>query len=137
MVEIEEDVAGLGGDLTDLEGFVDFLFDETIIQDERLFTLEQTSIDTTADVESNNRLVTVKFGQQTVILTDDIFFRFAGYNSCSGFPGNNPRRNGGSDGNSLVAKLEVRVETLEGTAADHETRITVTEPDVAGTRSIL
>ena len=27
---------------------------------------------------------------------------------------------GGSDGNSSVAELEVRVETLEGTAADHE-----------------
>ena len=30
---------------------------------------------------------------------------------------------GGGDGNSSVAELEVRVETLEGTAADHETRI--------------
>ena len=27
--------------------------------------------------------------------------------------------NGGSDGNSSVAELEVRVEALEGTAADH------------------
>ena len=40
--------------------------------------------------------------------------------------------NGGNDGNSSVAELEVRVETLEGTAADHETRITTTETDVAG-----
>ena len=30
--------------------------------------------------------------------------------------------NGGSDGNSSVAELEVRVETLEGTAADHENK---------------
>ena len=43
VVEIEEDITGLGEDLTDLEGFVDFLFEETIIQDERLLTLEQTT----------------------------------------------------------------------------------------------
>ena len=41
--------------------------------------------------------------------------------------------NGGGDGNSSVAELVVRVETLEGTAADHETRIAATESDVTGT----
>ena len=40
--------------------------------------------------------------------------------------------NEGGDGNSSVAELEVRVETLEGTAADHETRISATESDVSG-----
>ena len=40
--------------------------------------------------------------------------------------------NGGSDGNSSVAELEVRVETLEGTAAYHETRISAVEVDVNG-----
>ena len=40
--------------------------------------------------------------------------------------------NGGSDGNSSVAELEVRVETLEGTAADHETRIFAAELDING-----
>ena len=40
--------------------------------------------------------------------------------------------NGGSDGNSSVAELEVRVETLEGTAADHETRLTAAENDIEG-----
>ena len=40
--------------------------------------------------------------------------------------------NGGDDGNSSVAELEVRVETLEGTAADHETRISAAETDVSG-----
>ena len=40
--------------------------------------------------------------------------------------------NGGSDGNSSVAELEVRVETLEGTAVDHETRISTTETDLEG-----
>ena len=40
--------------------------------------------------------------------------------------------NGGGDGNSSVAELEMRVETLEGTAADHETRISAVEVDVNG-----
>ena len=31
-----------------------------------------------------------------------------------------------------MAELEVRVETLEGTAADHETRISAVEADVNG-----
>ena len=38
--------------------------------------------------------------------------------------------NGGSDGNSSVAELEVRVETLEATAADHEMRISAAELDI-------
>ena len=41
-------------------------------------------------------------------------------------------KKGGGDGNSSVAELEVRVETLEGTAADHETRMTTIEPDIEG-----
>ena len=41
--------------------------------------------------------------------------------------------NGGADGNSSVVELEVRVETLEGTAADHEIRLTNMEADVEGT----
>ena len=40
--------------------------------------------------------------------------------------------NGGGDGNSSVAELELRVETLEGTAADHETSISATEVGVNG-----
>ena len=40
--------------------------------------------------------------------------------------------NEGGDGNSSVAELEVRVETLEGTAADHETRISSAESDFTG-----
>ena len=40
--------------------------------------------------------------------------------------------NGGDDGNSSVAELEVRVETLEGTAADDETRISTAESDING-----
>ena len=40
--------------------------------------------------------------------------------------------NGGDDGNSSLAELEVRVETLEGTAADHGTRISAVEVDFTG-----
>ena len=40
--------------------------------------------------------------------------------------------NGGDGGNSSVAELEVRVETLEEATADHETRISATESDVIG-----
>ena len=45
VVEIEEDVAGLGGD-------VDLLFDQQIIQDERLFSLEQDVDDFDDELES-------------------------------------------------------------------------------------
>ena len=40
--------------------------------------------------------------------------------------------NGEGDGNSSVADLEVRVETLEATAANHETRISAAELDING-----
>ena len=40
--------------------------------------------------------------------------------------------NAGDGSNSSVAELEVRVETLEGTAADHETRISAAEADING-----
>ena len=40
--------------------------------------------------------------------------------------------NGGDDGNSSIAELEVRVETLEGTSDVHETRLTAAENDIEG-----
>ena len=40
--------------------------------------------------------------------------------------------NGGGGGNSSVAELEVRVQVLEGTTADHETRISTTESSING-----
>ena len=39
----------------------------------------------------------------------------------------------GNGDNSSIAELEQRVDTLEGTAADHETRISVTETNITGT----
>ena len=41
MVEIGDDISDLEVDLTELDENVDFLFDEAVIQDERLFSLEQ------------------------------------------------------------------------------------------------
>ena len=40
----------------------------------------------------------------------------------------------GDGGNSSVAELEMRVEILEGTADDHETRISTAENDIQGLR---
>ena len=40
VVEIQEDITGLGTDLTGLDEDVGFLFDEQVIQDERLLNLE-------------------------------------------------------------------------------------------------
>ena len=45
MVEIEEDV-------TDLDEDVNFLFDEKVIQDESIFSLEQTSLDILGELDS-------------------------------------------------------------------------------------
>ena len=36
------------------------------------------------------------------------------------------------DGNQTLAELDVRVETLESTATDHETRITAAEANIQG-----
>ena len=40
--------------------------------------------------------------------------------------------NGGSDGNSSIDELELRVKTIEVTAADHQTRISTAEAEVNG-----
>ena len=54
VVEIEEDITVLGVGLTGISEDVDFLFDEQVIQDERIFTLEQTSIETSNEVDGKN-----------------------------------------------------------------------------------
>ena len=59
VVEIEEDVTGLGVDLTELEGDVNFLFDETVIKNERIYSLEQTSIEIDEEVEGKKNHVVV------------------------------------------------------------------------------
>ena len=51
MVEIEEDLTDLGNDVTLLDENVDFLFDVSFSQDERISNLEQTSIGILGDLE--------------------------------------------------------------------------------------
>ena len=53
IVVIEEDVTEVDERVEQLEGDVNFLFDEQVIQDERIFTLEQTSIETSEEIEGN------------------------------------------------------------------------------------
>ena len=52
VVEIQEDMTEVDQDVTLLEGDVNFLFDEQVIQDERLLNLEETSIEIDEEVES-------------------------------------------------------------------------------------
>ena len=61
VVEIQDDVTGLEVDLTELEGYVDFLFDETVIQDERLLNLEQE---------------TEEIDEQLVVIDDNVDSKF-------------------------------------------------------------
>ena len=44
----------------------------------------------------------------------------------------NLEENSGDDGNSSIAELELRVETLEDVTADQETRIVAAEEDIQG-----
>ena len=52
VVEIQEDVTDTDERVTLVEGDVNFLFDEQVIQDERLLNLEQTSIEVLLDIDS-------------------------------------------------------------------------------------
>ena len=59
VVVIQDDIAGIEADITELdedvtllEGDVNFLFDEQVIQDERLLNLEQTPIGILGDLDS-------------------------------------------------------------------------------------
>ena len=52
IVGIQDDVTELDEDVTLLEGDVNFLFDEQVIQDERLLNLEQTTIRILGDLDS-------------------------------------------------------------------------------------
>ena len=88
---LDEDITGLEEDLTELDEDVDFLFDEQIIQDERLLNLEQENDVIDDELESEILL-------QYICLLDiknqlfDYFLclcRFTGLNNIFGFPGYN------------------------------------------------
>ena len=73
--------------------------------------------------------------KEEIRLPFSIFIRFVGLLATTvtlDFRVTVLEENGGDDGNSSVAELELRVETLEGTAAVHETRISAAETDING-----
>ena len=51
MVQAEDDIDNLGLDLTELEGDVNFLFDDQLIQNQRIFNLEEESSVLTENVQ--------------------------------------------------------------------------------------
>ena len=51
---LEIQVADIEGQITDLDQDVNFLFDETVIQDERIFSLEQRFIEVDEEVEGKD-----------------------------------------------------------------------------------
>ena len=148
VAEIEEDVTVLGVGLEGLGENVDFLFDEQVIQDERLLRLKDDTGVIFEDLDGKYRTkVKLCFVIFSLPRIDKNHFLMIHYFIISytalqdttlalDFRVTALEENGGSDGNSSVAELEVRVETLEGTAADQETRISTVETDVTG-RSIL
>ena len=158
VIEIEEDVS-------DLDQDVNFLFDEQVIQDERLFQLETESGEIQDDIVSKfqqefrqnfskdfreksilSRLqdvpctivnqIKVRNGSvmlavepqlsQFLIFTDlqantlDLEVRVG-----------NLEENSGDDGNSSIAELEVRVETLEDDTSELELRVGILEEETA------
>ena len=54
VVEIEEDIADTEGDISILIENDDFLFDEQVIQDERLLNLEETSVQVVVELAEVN-----------------------------------------------------------------------------------
>ena len=54
VAQIEDDVTDLGAGLTEVDDNVDFLFDEQVIQDERLLGLENRMLDIESKVEGDH-----------------------------------------------------------------------------------
>ena len=145
VADLREDVTVVQGGVVDLDEDVNFLFDETVIQDERLFSLEQTTDAINAELvsvddelegkEMLNYICTQKYSHDWDNYVTPLNVIIAGLQDTTLDLDSRVtvlEENGGSDGNSSVAELEVRVEELEGTAADHETRLTTTETDIEG-----
>ena len=140
VTDLREDVTVVQGGVEELDEDVDFLFDETVIQDERLLALEQTSDQVVVELTEINANILGNPKHSHVLifffkkLTSVLIFLITMQNFYLDLDTRvvDLEDNGGGDGNSSVAELEVRVETLEGTAADHETRVTTVETDIEG-----
>ena len=99
VVDLQDDITVIVGDVVDLDEDVgnldqnlDFLFDEQVIKDERLFSLEQANIAITSQLEGKDIGGTksvfrpLKKWGGIILIFLCCHFRFAGHNSCSGFP---------------------------------------------------
>ena len=125
--------------VTDIQQDVSNLDENAVIQDDRLFQLETETEGIEEDVEGLSRL----YSKPCLIITK---CKQCNFLNVSGLQittfelddrVTTLEENSGDGGNSSVADLEVRVETLEGTAADHQTRISATEVDVNGKPFLL
>ena len=151
---LEGQVVIIQNEVSDIETDVDFLFDEQVIQDERLLNLEEETnmIDTELDIiddELNtidDEVEGIKIGpsfystfrnsENMLNFFNIIFTGLQDTTLALDFRVTMLEENGGDGGNSFVAELEVRVETLEGITTDHETRISATKSDVTGRYSV-
>ena len=147
---LEGQVVVIQDEIVDLDEDVDFLFDEQVIQDERLLNLEETTNSINAElvsvddeIEGTNYVeaintetdFSIKHIGNSKNMTNRCHFVNLGLQDTTlalDFRVTVLEENGGDDGNSSVAELEMRVETLEETAADHETRISETESELTG-----
>ena len=128
---LELQVTDIQQDVSNLDENVDFLFDETVIQDERLFQLETETEGIEEDVEGLCHL----YSKQCLIITKNQcnFLNVSGLQITTFELDDRVTTLEENSGDGL----EVRVETLEGTAADHETRISATEADTNGKPFLL
>ena len=115
VVEIEEDVSGLSVDLTEVERDVNFLFDEQIIQDEKLFDLEETSDQVVVELTKVNANIQGRKFEFVpylifVLIWTQLMHNFSYFFSLAqifDFRVTALEENGGGDGDSSVAGLEI------------------------------
>ena len=144
MSEIDEDVTGLDSD-------VNFLFGEQIIQDERLLNLETTSNGVTIELAEINDEIEGCFltvpcislhllfyypnAELCVIPSSSLYIHISGLEGITvalDFRVTTLEENTGDGGNSSIAELEVRVEVLEETSTNQESRLTTAEENIQG-----
>ena len=91
VLEIQEDLTEVDEDVTLLEGDVNFLFDEQVIQDERLLNLEETSVEIDEEVESEfyfHIFLLNTIACFCCLFSFCLLCRFTSHNNRSRFPSN-------------------------------------------------
>ena len=99
VVEIQEDLAEVDEDVTGLDQDVNFLFDEQVIQDARIFTLEQTTVTINAELVAVDDELESEFYKIKQDIIVQFFFNYilclfllsplcrcTSHNNKSGFP---------------------------------------------------